>query len=132
MGLLASLADPPKSKIEVAPCPTCGNPILWLDIYNPSIAAAHCQNCDPPPAPAMIHSRILIFREPPGFAWIDYGSARREHETDLTQRDSQSLRIDPAVSQSLSGALPVSEEAAAADDWQPALGDWFESLPEIA
>ena len=45
-----------------APCPTCTNPIMWVDAYG----NLHCGNCEPPIVAAMARTWLVVAHEPDG------------------------------------------------------------------
>lgn len=120
------------TRIPVQPCPVCGCPILWLDIYTPAIAAAHCGQCDPPPDPSMVHSRIVVLENPAGFAWINYEAAKRESQSRLIQtlRDGPGASGERLAGGVVAGVVGVDGVTDARPDGSQ-LETWFESLPMV-
>lgn len=53
-------AAPAVQPPAIQPCPTCGCPLLWMDIYRAQQADPstpwRCLHCDPPPAEALVAS----------------------------------------------------------------------------
>lgn len=51
---------------DAAPCPICGNPIHWVDVYgNPP----HCGECDPPPSRSLVRSVVTVIGTPGSYEW---------------------------------------------------------------
>lgn len=46
-----------------APCPTCGSPILWLDIYRRGWQCPEPATCSPPPIVAVVLARVILVDE---------------------------------------------------------------------
>ncbi len=46
-----------------APCPTCGSPTLWLDVYRRGWQCPEPATCSPPPIVAVVLARVILVDE---------------------------------------------------------------------
>lgn len=50
-------------RLPLAPCPACGSPIWWIDVYE---GGPHCWNCHQPPAESFVLKKFHLVLEPGG------------------------------------------------------------------
>jgi len=70
-----------------APCPVCGSPILWLDVYRRGWQCPESATCSPPPIAALVLARVLLVDEgtpakpQPQWARVQIAEHRSKGET---------------------------------------------------
>lgn len=68
------------------PCPTCGAPGVWVDVYG----SVHCGGCLEPPSRSLVASKWIIVHLPDGNCWSCYWQlpAKRDPQDEVEDLDA--------------------------------------------
>lgn len=90
--VLADPAQPPRDpRATAAPCPVCGSPGFWLDVYD---GGPHCRGCNPPPGPSLVKARVWVVGQPGHQRWEREGEIQPDLADDPGGREVQTWLID--------------------------------------